>query len=295
MSARGVDLLRAATRRLAAAGMASPRLDAELLLARILDCDRTALLLDPDRVLSPDEETGFAGLVARRAEHEPVAHLLGRREFHGHDFIVSPATLIPRPDSETLVEAALALHPETDREIEVLDLGTGSGCLLLALLAARPRWRGAGSDLSEEALDVARRNATALGLAARARFYAGDWWAALPPGCPPFDLVIANPPYIASAQIAGLMPDVARHEPRLALDGGADGLAACRAIADRLADHLVAQGAALIEIGAGQAAAAEEIFAAAGLAIGPRLRDLGGHERVISLRRPGCAEKWLGI
>lgn len=289
------ERLREAARRLAAAGIESARLDAELLLADVLGCDRLTLLLDRDVTLPVAAEARFAELIERRAGHEPVAHLLGRREFHGHDFTVGKATLIPRPDSETLVEAALSAFPERQGARGVLDLGTGSGCLLLSLLIARPAWRGTGIDLSDAALAVARDNAGRLGLADRATFLSGDWFTALPENRAPFDLAIANPPYIASGDIAHLMPEVACHEPHLALDGGADGLDACRAIARDLARHLAPGGLALIEIGAGQAAAAEWIFRVAGLAAGPRFRDLGGHERAISLCHPEDAEKWLGL
>lgn len=289
------DILREAVRRLTAAGIASARLDAELLLAHALDCDRVALLLDRDAPLPPGVEAHFfAGLIARRAGHEPVAHLLGRREFHGHDFAVDKATLIPRPDSETLVDAALAAFPDQDGAVRLLDLGTGSGCLLLSLLMARPAWYGIGVDISDDALAVAQANAARLELGDRADVLKGDWFAALPDNRPAFDLVVANPPYIPAYRIAALMPEVALHEPRLALDGGEDGLDACRAIARDLAGHLAPGGLALIEIGAGQAAAAERVFTTAGLAAGPRHRDLGGHQRVISLHRPEDAEKWLG-
>jgi len=216
-----------------------------------------------------------------------MAYILGEREFWGLPFEVSPAVLVPRPDSETVIEAVLGLMPDRDRAWRILDLGVGSGCLLLTLLREYPRAGGVGIDASTEALAVTQHNAEALGVAGRARLVAGDWrragWAEELDG--PFDLVVSNPPYIGSAAIAGLMPEVARFEPRLALDGGPDGLDAYRLIA-AAGPKLVAPGGHLVvEIGEGQAVDVKTLFTEAGLTPLASWKDLGGIERVVSAKQ----------
>jgi release factor glutamine methyltransferase len=216
-----------------------------------------------------------------------MAYVLGEREFWGLPFKVSPAVLVPRPDSETLIEAALALMPERDRPWCILDLGLGSGCLLLTLLHEYPAASGVGLELSEEALAVARDNAQALGVAARARLVEGDWrqpdWHERLGG--PFDLVVSNPPYIEAAAIDRLMPEVARFEPRLALDGGPDGLVVYRIIAAAAAALMVPGGRLLVEAGEGQAVDISRIFAAAGLTVEAPWKDLSGIDRVVSAKQ----------
>lgn len=213
-----------------------------------------------------------------------MAYILGEREFWGLPFKVSPAVLVPRPDSETVIEAALSLMPDRSRSWRILDLGLGSGCLLLTLLREFPAARGVGLEMSEPALAVATENAAALGVEARARLVLGDWrqpaWHEDLGG--PFDLVVANPPYVEAAAIDGLMPEVSRFEPRLALDGGPDGLAAYRALA-AAAPRLVAPGGRmLVEAGMGQAPEIYRIFQAGGLSAGGSWKDLGGIDRVFS-------------
>jgi len=224
-------------------------------------------------------------LAARRVRREPMAYLLGEREFWGLPFKVSPAVLVPRPDSETLIEAALVLMPDRQRPRRILDLGLGSGCLLLTLLREYPASRGAGLELSAEALAVARANAEALGVAGRADLVLGDWrqprWQDRLDG--PFDLIVSNPPYIEAGAIEQLMPEVARFEPQLALDGGPDGLAAYRAIATVAAELLASEGFLLVEIGEGQAPDISRIFASAGLKARAPWKDLAGIDRVICL------------
>lgn len=270
--ARALD---AAARTLADAGVESPRGDARLLLLHAAGLAPTALLADPARPLAPAAARRFAELIRRRAGREPVSHLIGRREFWSRAFAVGPDVLDPRPDSETLIEAALDLLPE-DRAARVLDLGVGSGCLLLTLLAERPRARGFGVDCSAAAIRIARQNASRLGVAERAALWVGDWGRAIDAR---FDLVLCNPPYIASGALESLAPEVAVHEPRRALDGGPDGLAAYRAVAADFARLLAPDGWALVEAGAGQMADIVKIFSTAGCRPLAERCDLAGTPR----------------
>ena len=270
-----------AGQRLRGAAIEAPRLEARRLLAHVLGTTEEALLRDPRAAVPADKAAHFAALLARRVAHEPFAYLTGRVGFWTLELEVSPATLIPRADSETLVEAALAACPDKGAALRVLDLGTGTGALLLAVLSELPTASGVGIDLKPAAAALAARNAARLGLAARARFLAGDWAAAVRG---PFDLLLCNPPYIESAAIAGLMPEVARHEPALALDGGADGLAAYRPIIADLARVLAPRGVAVLELGAGQQAAVEALARAAGLSPEACRADLGGVPRALVLR-----------
>jgi release factor glutamine methyltransferase len=228
-----------------------------------------------------DQAQQFAALLARRVAHEPFAYLTGRVGFWTLDLEVSPATLIPRADSESLVEAALEACTDKWAPLSLLDLGTGTGALLLAVLSELPAASGLGVDLKPEATALAARNAARLGLAGRARFLAGDWAAAL---AGRFDLVLCNPPYIESAAIRGLMPEVAHHEPASALDGGADGLDAYRRIIADLPRLLAPHGVAVLELGAGQQAAVEALAKAAGLTPEACRADLGGVPRALVLR-----------
>jgi release factor glutamine methyltransferase len=231
----------------------------------------------------PAVEERLRGLTARRVAREPMAYILGEREFWGLPFKVSPAVLVPRPDSETVIEVALSVLADRARAWRILDLGLGSGCLLLTLLKEFPNARGVGLDVSREALAVARENAGSLGVADRATLLHGDWrardWAAPLGG--PFDLVVSNPPYIEAATIDGLMPEVARYEPRLALDGGQDGLTAYRAIALASGELVAAAGHLVVEIGEGQTIEIANIFEAAGLRLMAPVKDLGGIPRVL--------------
>lgn len=265
---------------LRAAGIEAPRQEARLLLAHVLHCREEDLLRDP-RAMVPDAAAqAFGALLRRRAAREPVAHLTGRAGFWTLDLAVSPATLIPRADSEAIVEAALAAFDTPARIRRVLDLGTGTGALLLAVLAECPNAFGVGVDLSPAAAALAAGNAAANGLAGRAAFLCGDWADAI---AGRFDLVLANPPYINSAAVPGLMPDVARFEPALALDGGPDGLEAYRRLVGMLPGLLAPDGRAVFEIGAGQRNAVEGLARRAGLLpVGVR-QDLGGIDRALVL------------
>ncbi|MTJ81553.1 MAG: peptide chain release factor N(5)-glutamine methyltransferase [Telmatospirillum sp.] len=260
------------------AGIPSARLDARLLLAHGLSISTTAVFSHPERVLDDAELDRVTGLARRRAAREPVSHILGRREFWSLSFRVTADTLDPRPDTETLVEAVLDRIPDRDRPLRLLDLGTGTGCILLALLSELPRASGLGIDRSPAALEVAAGNADALGLAGRARFQTGDWGRGLEPD---FDIIVSNPPYIPDGDIDGLEAEVARFEPRSALAGGTDGLDCYRALAPDLARLLVRGGTAALEVGAGQSRDVGEILSGAGLGIFAIRRDLAGVERCV--------------
>ena len=253
----------------------TPRLDAELLMAHALGIERPGLLLDPERYEVP---AGFAGLVERRMTHEPVAYILGYRDFWRVRIGVGAGVLIPRPDSETLIEAAIA-HFGAAGPRRILDLGTGPGTLLYAALAEWPGSSGLGLDASDVALDFARRNALALGLGDRAVLELGDWGGGVDG---PFDLVLCNPPYIADSE--ALMPDVADHEPTGALFAGPDGLDDYRRIIPDLQRLLAPGGAVVLEIGHRQRISVSELAEAAGFAVACK-QDLGGRDRALLLTR----------
>lgn len=228
--------------------------------------------------LAADQGVDLADLVARRATHEPFSHIAGRRAFWNHDFFVSSDVLDPRPDTETLVEAALSLSFDT-----VLDLGTGSGCILCSLLAERASTTGTGTDISAAALDVARRNAEHTGMASRANFMESDWFAAVEGR---FDLITSNPPYITETAYAELHPTVHRFEPRIALTPGGDGLAPYRTIAAEGANFMTPDGYVLVEIGHDQGANVQSIFKARGWRDVACIPDLNGKDRVIRAKAP---------
>ncbi len=268
---------------LAAAAIDQPRREARLLLAFSLRC-RTENLLLLDQITQAEADSA-QNLVARRAAHEPLAYITGMASFWSMDFAVSPATLIPRADSETLIEAALAQFPQRDQVRRILDLGTGTGALLLAALREFPNAIGLGIDRIEAAARLARSNAQTLGLAPRAQFIVADWTAPLDASFDAsFDLILANPPYIPSADLAGLMPEVAAHEPATALDGGPDGLDAYRAILAALPAHLTPKGAAILEIGLGQADALTKLAVRGGFTTHIR-PDLASIPRAVILTR----------
>ena len=271
------ELLAGAAGALAEAGVEAPRREARLLLAHATGLGQAALLRD---LHAPLAAPGFAAMVRRRAAREPLARIVGRQGFWTLDLEVSADTLIPRADSEAVVEAALAACAGQPVR-RVLDLGAGTGCLLLAVLAERPEAWGLGVDRSEGAARLARRNAAALGMAGRAAFLCADWAAPL---AGRFDLVLSNPPYIPGGDIAGLMPEVSRHEPRRALDGGPDGLDAYRRILAALPGLLLPGGVAALELGAGQASAVRSLAAAQGLALASLHDDLNGIARALALR-----------
>ena len=276
------DALKAATARLTASGIADARLESRVLAGEAFGLSRETLLARDDQAVRADDLARLEGLVARRITGEPTARLLGRQEFWSLEFGLGPETLIPRGDSETIVESALAAILDRAAPLRLIDFGTASGCLLLALLSELPNATGLGIDASAETLAVAARNAERLGLAARATFQCGDWGQGL---AGPFDLIVSNPPYIRDGDIAGLATEVARFEPRRALAGGADGLECYRALAPDIARLLTPGGQAVLEIGQGQADDVDAIMAAAGLAAAGRRVDLAGIDRASSFRR----------
>jgi len=265
-------------------GIETPELDARLLLCHAAGLSHEAYIARSREALQPATRVRLDAGLARRLKHEPVARIVGEREFYGRKFRVDPHALDPRPDTETLIEAALAhlarkgLH---DSPLTLLDLGTGTGCILVTLLAELPRARGLGTDMSCGALASAAKNAMRLGVGARAAFVAADWLDAVEGK---FDLILSNPPYLASGEIAALADEVAAFDPILALDGGPDGLDAYRRIAARAGDVLAEDGRLFVEIGAVQGDAVAGIFRAAGLRLdgheGVR-QDLAGRPRVV--------------
>jgi len=271
----GTDLLRRAVTQLRAAGIDDPARDARRLLAHVLDQPPGRLTLVMADPVTDAQADAFDALITRRAGREPVSHLIGKRAFHGRDFLVTAAVLDPRPETEILVNQCLEAPFST-----VLDLGTGSGCILLTLLAERPKAVGLATDLSDAALAVARRNAAQLGLLDRADFAPGAWFDPVP-GTARFDLIVSNPPYIARDEMPALAPELA-HEPRMALTDEADGLSAYRAIAAGASRHLVPNGRLVVEIGPTQAGAVGDLFLAHGLENVSVHADLDGRDRVVS-------------
>jgi release factor glutamine methyltransferase len=255
-------------------GVDAPRLTAELLLAHALSCDRVRLYLDFDKPLGEPELERFRDLVRRRAEGEPAAYLVGKKEFFGREFRVDPRVLVPRPESELLVEAALAALPAGGR---ALDLCTGSGCLAVSIALGREGASVLATDVSEDALAVARENAARLG-AERVRFAAGDLWAAVHAG-ERFDVIVSNPPYVPSRELPGLAREV-RREPCIALDGGEDGLAALRRIVAGAPERLAPGGTLVVEMHESHAEVMPGLCLAAGFASAETRRDLAGLPRL---------------
>jgi release factor glutamine methyltransferase len=263
----------------------SPRLDVELLLGRVLKLDRVRLLIDADRPLEKTELATYRELHQRRRAGEPVAYLLGVREFYGRPFRVDRRVLIPRPDTETLVEVGLDRTRHLSLSARVLDLCTGSGCVAISLARERPTTRVIGTDVSPGALEVAAENAIRLG-AVNLGFLRSDLFSALDPRRHRFDLITANPPYIPEGDLPGLQVDVRAFEPKLALVSGLDGLTLARKIIAEAPRFLDPGGVLAMELGAGQAPAVRRLFESSGFVDIEARRDLGGHERVVSGMKP---------
>ncbi len=287
------EALREAATSLRARGSRSPRLDAELLLSSALGVERAELLRAPERSLTTGEAAAFEGLLRRRLAREPVAYILGHRAFRTVDLEVTPDVLIPRPETETLVEVALEelrtvplAGPDPEDEPLAMDVGTGSGCVALALAAEDPFVRVVATDVDPDALAVARRNAARLGLARRVEFVLSDLFHDI--GERIFDLVVGNPPYIPADEYVALEPNVRDYEPRLALYGGVDGLDVYRRLVPGAALLLQPGGMLALEVGAGQADAVTGIMRASGAFPKPEARDdLAGVPRVVYARRRG--------
>jgi release factor glutamine methyltransferase len=274
------------TREFRRLGVDSPGLDARLIVRHALGLDQAGLAAQARRMLTVEERAAIAALAARRVAREPVARILGGKEFWSLWFKVNAETLLPRPESEIVVEAALAAMDTERRKsqnLRIADLGTGSGALLLALLSELPNAHGVGTDINLTVLDCARDNAAALDMSARSAFVACDYGTALQAR---FDLVISNPPYVAHGEIAALQPEVRDFDPRRALDGGPDGLEAYRAIAADALRLLAADARLVVELGRGQLDSVTAIFGKAGLAPAAVRYDLSGVARALVVRRP---------
>ena len=278
----GLNLVQAwqgARKRLEAAGLAGPVIDARLLVEAAAEATRADIVADPHRLLTPEQEATLEDYLSRREHREPVSHILGRKGFWKIMLNVTRDVLTPRPDTETVVEWVLRDFPE-QAAWSILDLGVGSGAIILSILAERPAARGLGVDVSEEALAVARDNAASLGLAGQVALMRGDWTEGLADGN--FDLVVSNPPYIASDVIETLEPEVRDHEPRVALEGGPDGLMHYRRLAPEILRVLKPGGRFAVEIGYDQKEAVEALFREAGAADVQTLRDLADRDRVVA-------------
>lgn len=268
-------------------GIENPRADAQILLAHVLNCKKIDLIVRYDEQPEEAERTRFRELIQRRVAGWPVAYLVGSRDFYLLSFDVSPDVLIPRPETETLVLEALAFLKPL-KSSKILDLGCGSGCIAVSIAHQNKDAQVTAIDISPDALDMAKRNAAKHGVAERITFLQGDLFAPLTPG-DRFDLVVSNPPYIAQTEFADLSTEVRDHEPRVALDGGPDGLVFYRRIAKGVGQFLKAGGRLLVEIGYTQETAVRAILAEqVELELEPTLKDLAGHARVVSAKRKCC-------
>jgi release factor glutamine methyltransferase len=276
------ELIRRAGKQLAEADIDTAALDARLLLQAASGLHHEEIVADPDRTLSADQEAQFWALVERRCKSEPVSRILGSREFYGRNFRVTPDVLDPRADTETLIGAALGLA-QGRGHLRILDLGTGSGAIVVTLLAELPGATAVATDLSAKALQVAANNARALGVGERISFVQANWFNGVEEK---FDLIVSNPPYIPLGDIDGLAMDVRAFDPRTALDGGPDGLEAYRRIASGAESHLAEGGRVLLEIGAGQERMVNGIFTGQGFSLESRHFDLAGHVRCVVFTRP---------
>ncbi len=268
--------LRIATERLAVARIEGARRDARLLLSAILPGGGSALLREPDQILSPSDFQKFETAIGRRERREPVSRVIGVREFWSLPFKITPDTLDPRPDSETLIEGILDWVDDRARPLKILDLGTGTGCLLLALLSELPAASGLGVDASENALLVARENAESLGFSSRVEFARHNWTAGV---AGPWDIIVSNPPYISESDAEALEPEVANYDPRQALVAGEDGLRDYRILIPGAAELLGPSGLLALEVGRGQSGAVDSMMLASGLGSSWRKCDLSGIER----------------
>ena len=264
-----------------AKGVENPRLDAEVLLCAVLKCQRITLYVDFERPLSEEELATYREYVRRRGNFEPLAYILGERAFMRNTFKVNKATLVPRPETELLVESLVRIAPMLEREgdVKILDIGTGSGAIIVSLLDYLPNAKGVGVDISVDALIVAKENSEKIGVTGRIGFVRSDVFSKLPLE-KKFDIIVSNPPYIPAGDIAGLDKDV-QQEPRGALDGGADGLDFYRRITAEAMDHMAEEGVLAFEIGIGQAAAVQQLCLDAGFVKTAVRKDYAGIERMV--------------
>jgi release factor glutamine methyltransferase len=274
-------LLKQASERLAAGGIETPALDARLLFQVASGLRHEDIVAEPDLIVLPEVAARFSSLIERRSKFEPVSRILGTREFYGRSFRVTPDVLDPRADTETLIGAVLGLV-KSKESLRILDLGTGSGAIAVTLLAELPEATAVASDLSAAALAVAKGNAEALGVAGRASFVQANWFEGIGGK---FDFIVSNPPYIPLGDIAGLAPDVREFDPARALDGGPDGVEAYRRLASGAGSHLAPKGHIILEIGAGQENAVNELFTGQGFVRESRHFDLGAHVRCLVFTR----------
>ena len=282
MPEMAAGLMRRAAKQLTLRGIETAALDARLLLQAAAGITHADIVAEPDQVLSGDATARFWLLVERRRAFEPVSRILGTREFYGRNFRVTPDVLDPRADTETLIGAVLALAKGRG-PLRILDLGTGTGAIVVTLLAELPEATAVASDLSAAALQVAKGNAEALGVANRARFVQANWFDGV---AGQFDLIVSNPPYIPLGDIAGLAVDVREFDPPKALDGGPDGLEAYRRLASGAGGHLAPKGHIILEIGAGQENAVNDLFRGQGFVQESRHFDLAGYVRCLVFNRP---------
>ena len=291
MSVERIDsLLMDAASRLRGAGVESPRREARLLLAHVIGAKQEDIIAGHAAHLTAENLAMFEGVLARRIAREPLSYITGSREFWSRPFAVGAGVLVPRPETETLIEEALRRFPDRGHALRVLDLGTGSGCLLLTFLLERSNARGVGADISQEALAFAKRNAKALDLDGRVEFVPSDWAKNISGA---FDVIFVNPPYIRKSELPGLEPEVDCYEPKAALDGGEDGLDAYRRLAASVPFHLSPGGLAFFEIGQGQAESVGNLLKEAGLVLEATISDLAGIARclVAGLETPADGAK----
>ena len=276
---RVADILVSARKKLEAAGIDNPHTDARLMLQHASGLSHSQIIADPDQELDASVVASFDAALVRRLAREPVSKIVGSREFWSLEFIVSPQVLDPRPDSETLIQTVLDETDDRGASLRILDLGTGSGCLLIALLDEFQQAKGVGLDASAAALAVAQQNAERLGVADRVSFIEGDWSAAASEDR--FDIVVSNPPYIATGDLEGLQPEVRLFDPVMALDGGSDGLDAYRQIISLVPEILASQGLLVLEVGQGQSIDVSRLFADSGANSIGVSKDLAGVNRCV--------------
>ena len=272
------------------AGIENERLDTEVLLRQALDMEKEQLYMNTEAQMSARQEARFRQLLRRRSRREPVAYITGHKEFWSLDFVVTPAVLIPRPETELLVEVVLQ-HVGKTASVQILDLGTGSGAISVCLAKETPAATIVAVDISPVALEVARVNARRHGVTSRIRFLSGDLFTPIKPLQETFDVIVSNPPYIRTSELSGLTPEISEWEPMTALDGGADGLSAYRRIIREAQEYLAPGGVMALEIGADMGSAVAELFACSGGYGLPRVyRDYSGKDRVIAATRPRSSD-----